>query len=156
MADSDCTIYVYSSIWKLCKGQGKYGGTCNSGGSYYGSYLTYTAADDNRKVVVSDTTAGTFNVIFLVTAKGGVTKEKTVAVKMKSCATESITLVEPSASAYTAALSTAIFHDTGDKDYVLPVWTTSDPTNCPILSYKLKSTSSSEISYLLCDGWPSN
>ena len=66
-----------------------------------------------------------------------------------------ITLVEPIASAYTAALSTAFISDTGGKYYTLPVWTTSDEF-CPIESYKLEATSSSEISYLLCDGLTSD
>jgi hypothetical protein len=119
-------------------------GACNT------DYLTtYSAYDDLRKVVVSTATAGTFNAIFEVTAKGGVTKEKTIAITVISCA--STTLVEPSDSAYLAALSTAIYEGQGDKDYILPVWTT-DSVHCPIESYKLKSTSSSAISNLLCDG----
>jgi hypothetical protein len=119
---------------------------CAAATGTFAGYKTY-ASDwpidaTARKVVVSTATAGTFNAIFEVTAKGGTILTKTVAITVKTCSTTK--LIEPSAADYIAALSTIYMNREGWKDYTLPVWTTDD-TNCPIDSYKLLSTSDFQI-----------
>jgi hypothetical protein len=82
LALSICNVIAYNSANRACHTYRASGlGTCEANANY----KTYSAYDDLRKVVVSTATAGTFNAIFEVTAKGGATAEKTVAITVKTC-----------------------------------------------------------------------
>ena len=82
VALSICNVVAYYSANRACHTYRASGlGTCEANANY----KTYSAYDDLRKVVVSTATAGTFNAIFEVTAKGGATAEKTVAITVKTC-----------------------------------------------------------------------
>jgi len=78
-------------------------------------------------VTIPTTSFGTLTATYTVTATGGAVTTKTISL-IVPC-DNSVSFVDP------GTLSASFVKGSGTGTYVLPVFTTSDNTLCPVLSY---------------------